>query len=122
MISARLPPQNSLILLELNEGEEGYLDLPSFHSGVAAGLRCSNPTISSSWLLFNKPTDPTGNFLLLISFFFFSNSGACWVGVCHGITGTLEADGIVGSIFLLGRQARMHHECAAFGIRHQSLW
>ena len=56
-LSGRVPPQNTVVELDVSVIAERFLDWPSFHNGVAAGLRVSpiQTKITRTWIVYNRP-------------------------------------------------------------------
>ncbi|KAK9766803.1 Anaphase-promoting complex subunit 1 [Basidiobolus ranarum] len=59
-VAAKIPPLNSVVALDTTLFPPEYEEWPSFHDGVAAGLRISQycSEIDGSWIVYNRPDEP----------------------------------------------------------------
>ncbi|ORY08304.1 hypothetical protein K493DRAFT_29218 [Basidiobolus meristosporus CBS 931.73] len=59
-VAAKIPPLNSVVALDTALFPPEYEEWPSFHDGVAAGLRISQycSEIDGSWIVYNRPDEP----------------------------------------------------------------
>ena len=57
----RMKPQNTMVTVDKTFLTDAVRQWPLFHSGVARALSISpnSPFIDTSWIVFNKPTEPT---------------------------------------------------------------
>ncbi|CAB9503971.1 promoting complex subunit 1 [Seminavis robusta] len=62
-LAGSVAPTNTNLALDVSDCQNGFLNWPEFHNGVAAGLRLpaagedgeSSPKISRSWIVYNRP-------------------------------------------------------------------
>jgi Anaphase-promoting complex subunit 1 len=62
-LAGRVAPTNANLALDVSDCQNGFLNWPEFHNGVAAGLRLplegetgqSVPKITRSWIVYNRP-------------------------------------------------------------------